>query len=523
MNFDPTTISFMSVRIHTMFEDMICDNSYGKHSKQCHCGVLHRHYGPRIFKCTYPSCDHSRHGFSGRAIRNAHVNYHSRPWKCSFESCPFAVIGFARKRDFEAHWRRRHLINTASARPASLTPAELSFDEYQVLAYELTKIGKLDELQHLVSCMPPRLNISALLEPARLLAAETGSLLVLELLEQFDDDWMKWQQQKPLLAAVFRGSSTDILRWILTKLCKAGCRDRRLKYRHYNMLAATAFGTDSPDMYTVWEEFLLNNTDRLTEEEDSYSWPYRSKFIPAERLIPLASKRSVLFSEHAFSAVRKNVIHQIRLVQTWHRFINKVLLGHLPHPRFLGWSLTRLGMSLGASVELAAELLRLGAPIDFPRGSAGVIADNTDSPVDNIARIAMSMTLAACSPRVISSDNEDARDVRRRRQISRHRGKTAIHHASMRATEQSARFMRFLLEQGADPNYGYAGDEPARQPGARAMEKYLGESWEQVVERTLPARLARKEKEGHLKLDGDGDEDDEFEQEEATRTKRRRK
>ena len=508
MNFDPTTISSMSVRIHTLLEDMICDNPYGKHSKQCHCGVLGRHYGPRIFKCAYPSCDHSRHGFSERSIRNAHVSHHSRPWKCSLESCPFAIIGFARKRDSESHWQQRHLAKRASAAPASPNLAGLSAGEYKALAYELTKLGKLDELQHVVLYMAQRFNTSFLLLPARLLAAEIGSLLVLELLEQFDGDWIDYYFGTPFPVAVFRGRSTEVLRWMITKLCRL-----KEKYRHYGALAATAFGTDSPDMYTVWEEFLLNNTDRLTEKEYPYSQYSESQFIPAENLIPLASKRSVLFSENAFCAVRKNVIHQIRLVQTWHRFIDKVLLGHLPHPRFLGWSLTRLAMSAGPSVELAAELLRLGAPIDFPRGSAGAVADNTD-----IARIATAMTLAACNS---SSDSEDTRSARRRRQLSRNRGKTALHHASMRATEQSARFMRFLLEQGADPNYAFAGEEPAQQPGARAMESFLGESWEQVVERTLPARLARKEQEGHLDVD-DGDED-ELEQDEATRTKRRRK
>ena len=510
VNFDPTTISFMSVRIHRLFEDMICDNPRGKHSKDCHCGVLGRHYGPRIFKCAYPSCGHNRHGFSKRGIRNAHVGHHSRPWKCSLESCPFAVIGFARRRDSEVHWQRRHLPERASAPSASLTLAGLSAPEFEVLVYELTKLGKLDELQHVVLCMAQRINISPRLLPARILAAEMGSLLVLELLEQFDEDWIDAYCRNAFLAAVFRGRSTEILRWMITKLCRqAG------KYRLYGRLAAAAFGTDSSDMYHVWEEFLLNNTDRFSKKENPYSAWRGSNFIPAENLIPLASKRSVLFSESAFCAVRKNVIHQIRLVQTWHRLIDKVLLGHLPHPRFLGWSLTRLAMSSGPSVELAAELLRLGAPIDFPRGSGGAVTENTD-----IARIATAMTLAECDN---SSCSEDTISARQERKISRHRGMTALHHASMRATEQSARFMRFLLEQGADPNYAYAGEKSAQQPGARAMESFLGESWEQAVERTLPARLARKEQDGQLDIDEDGDEDDEWEQEDATMTKRRRK
>jgi hypothetical protein len=55
------------------------------------------------------------------------------------------------------------------------------------------------------------------------------------------------------------------------------------------------------------------------------------------------------------------------------------------------------------------------------------------------------------------------------------------------------------------------------------MKSFFGESWEQVVERSLPARLARKEQEGHLDTDENGDEDEELEQEEATRTKRYRR
>jgi hypothetical protein len=69
------------------------------------------------------------------------------------------------------------------------------------------------------------------------------------------------------------------------------------------------------------------------------------------------------------------------------------------------------------------------------------------------------------------------------RDIADHRTVCTAHSVSTRA------------RGGSD--YSFAGEEPARRPGARAMEKWLAKTWEQVMERTLPARLERKEKVCH--------------------------
>ena len=68
-----------------------------------------------------------------------------------------------------------------------------------------------------------------------------------------------------------------------------------------------------------------------------------------------------------------------------------------------------------------------------------------------------------------------------------HRAKnrnTALFYASHKPTQTAAEFMKFLLESGADPLVPLTSNcKPlADQPGPRKISKWLGVSWEQLVE-----------------------------------------
>ena len=79
-----------------------------------------------------------------------------------------------------------------------------------------------------------------------------------------------------------------------------------------------------------------------------------------------------------------------------------------------------------------------------------------------------------------------------------HRGKgrnTALFYASTKSNQTAAEFMKFLLESGADPLVPLTPTcKPlANQPGPRKISKWLGVSWEQLVEESRKKHAASLE------------------------------
>lgn len=69
---------------------------------------------------------------------------------------------------------------------------------------------------------------------------------------------------------------------------------------------------------------------------------------------------------------------------------------------------------------------------------------------------------------------------------------TALQIASRKTTPQAADLMRFLLLEGADPNKRTAKRRIEDEKGAREISKWLGLTWEQLVERTTEERQRNK-------------------------------
>jgi hypothetical protein len=68
---------------------------------------------------------------------------------------------------------------------------------------------------------------------------------------------------------------------------------------------------------------------------------------------------------------------------------------------------------------------------------------------------------------------------------------TSLHIAARKTSEGSIRLVRFLLEQGAEPEYGFNESKPAQEEGAECMQQFFDETWDEVVMRT-------KSKRGHI-------------------------
>ncbi|TVY66692.1 Vegetative incompatibility protein HET-E-1 [Fusarium oxysporum f. sp. cubense] len=72
---------------------------------------------------------------------------------------------------------------------------------------------------------------------------------------------------------------------------------------------------------------------------------------------------------------------------------------------------------------------------------------------------------------------------------------TALQIASRKTTQQAADLMEFLLLQGADPNKRTAKRRIGDEKGAREISKWLGLTWEQLLERTTEERQRNKKNE----------------------------
>ncbi|KAF5000641.1 hypothetical protein FDECE_11178 [Fusarium decemcellulare] len=69
---------------------------------------------------------------------------------------------------------------------------------------------------------------------------------------------------------------------------------------------------------------------------------------------------------------------------------------------------------------------------------------------------------------------------------------TPLHHAARKTTEQAARLVEFLLLQGANPAWGTGMKKMEQEPGALGIERWLGVTWDQLVERTAKERKQNK-------------------------------
>ncbi|KAF4962504.1 hypothetical protein FSARC_9427 [Fusarium sarcochroum] len=65
---------------------------------------------------------------------------------------------------------------------------------------------------------------------------------------------------------------------------------------------------------------------------------------------------------------------------------------------------------------------------------------------------------------------------------------TALHQAAKKTTKQAANLMEFLLLQGADPNKDTARRKIKQEVGALRISKWLGVTWDELVEKTAKER-----------------------------------
>ncbi|OHE96894.1 hypothetical protein CORC01_07861 [Colletotrichum orchidophilum] len=469
INLDPLVISHISLRLFQLLDKTLC-NEATKPAMTYDYTSLQRHYGTGLFRCIFPQCNFNRHGFATGESRDRHIDQHTQPWSCPRPSCEFAP-GFATKQALSHHSLKWH-GNPVSNSSSSLSADQLSETDVDGLAAELIRAGDVEGLKTLLQHLKQGHRISS---AVLVVAARMGSLPMVTILTQFSDSYRRGLGfENHLYEAVLGSENVDLFRWLLNGVGK------QTDVQYYWTLAALVTETKSPDIYAEWEDFIISPMRVLgtfTPGTGAFQiYSHRRLQRKPCKLIPQHNKRSVIFSQAALQAAGKNAMFEARLIHTWHRLIDS--LGGKPlDPQFLGWSLTDLARCSKPSITLAAELLRLGAPVNFPR-EVEITIPNSDPQFDNKAGPS-------------KSQHQDVHIGRKQ-----HKGITALHYASRGTSEQAAQLVRLLLQNGANPSYGFGGVKPEQEPGSRLIKKWLGETWEELVMRTSDVKVGNNDETG---------------------------
>jgi hypothetical protein len=324
---DPLTTSQILVKVQERFDALLCGEL--EHGPGCNekCAALQRHYGSRLYKCTYPSCSHSRLGFKSRSDRDKHVKHHGRPWKCSVAACEWSVIGFNTKKSRDDHWLRFH--QTAAPTETSKFD-DLDGDDIQPLLFGLVKDGDVDGVQSLLASSGGARLGPEIITAARIVAVQQGSLPLAQLLTPKDE---KHVPANLVLVAV-EGGDADIVRWTLSK----SDPDDVAKF------IKAMLDTSSDHIYSLWEEHLVK-IPRHQRRKNSFD--------------DREDRLDVVFKQPVFSEVKDDPVKEARLKHTWR------VLSELWIPDAFSAALIRVAKST-CSIPLARELIELGADLDYP-------------------------------------------------------------------------------------------------------------------------------------------------------------
>lgn len=378
----------MLVRIQERYDGLVSDPAS--------VGSIRYHYGSRVFKCTYPFCAHSRRGFVYRKDLETHFKDHGRPWKCSLPSCEFCSIGFSSKKNRDDHWLKYHLPAASQLHENSDDFEKLDPEEVQPILFALIIEEDIERTKRLLaSSGGKRLKAEVIAAARQWAASELGSLAMTKLLTPANEKYVP----PGIVASAVNSKDVEFVRWALAKAKASDCAK----------FMKVMLGTESDEIYALWEEYILNNLAEVSE------WQLNQ----GPRL-----KLENVFKQTLWNDVKNNTLKEARS-----KLLLRKLQGHI-NPGLLGTILVQIARS-SCSLPLAEEVLKLGAPIDYPWGYG-------------------------------------------------RNGMTAIQAAAKQTTEDAAHLMRFLIFKGANTDRSNYMKDLATEKGAAQIVTWLGVTWDEL-------------------------------------------
>lgn len=133
--------------LYAQFDQFQCQMQ--QHTDQCLCSILNRHYGKRLYKCSFFSCSFYRHGFATRLLRDSHKKCHDLPWKCDVSACHYSEFGFLSKAMRDKHLNL-HLTEAQDDSPSKDTLLlDPKSNDFLPLLLDLVRIDDIESVEKL--------------------------------------------------------------------------------------------------------------------------------------------------------------------------------------------------------------------------------------------------------------------------------------------------------------------------------------------------------------------------------------
>ncbi|KAI0442379.1 NACHT domain protein [Xylaria telfairii] len=422
INFDPLTTSALSTRIHQAAEYLLTHNEENGTSHQ---QIIRRWYGQRPYKCQYLGCAFNRTGFQEVEQRRLHMKQHDRPWKCSFASCEYSQGGFLSKKMREEHFDRAH----SRSLDTSTALVQLNNDdETSTLLIDLARVGYVDSVRALLPSLPNSFLkgtegcVDAMLEASIL----SRSLPMVKFCISDSGFAIFAEPAKKMAEIIIQSGNVEILECALLSL-NSSKFNYHLDDFYQGGLTQTII-LNSPNFIDTWLTYITKIPPRSADSVRS--------FLRRKELIKLAAN----------DKSRDQLLLRLWRAIRWERD------GTNRAKQYYGEMLHSVA-STTCSLTLAEYLLKFDVEVDYRRST---------------------------------------------------KYGTALSHAAKHDTEDAAKLMKWLLLHGADPDIkweigSYVSkhgrpdvrkrriSSPARirdQKGPLGISKWLGISWDELVEQT---------------------------------------
>ncbi|KAF5697667.1 NACHT domain-containing protein [Fusarium globosum] len=410
-DFDSTTISATTIRVHRILQSLLCGGS--KHTKDCYCSEIQKHYGPAVNICPFLSCRFHQFPLRSRDLRDKHIRQHERPFKCAVETCDYSTLGFCSRGQLEQHRAQYHQRLTELHIPGDLDI--LHHENLNSLVMEYIMRDEVQEIERILPSIISRWpSESAFRSSFEGLLASHGSVAMARLIfsepSLIDDTFCM-----SFVPHAIKSCNITVVEWVFSNGVIALLNSHVVEFRFLPEILAS----DSIEIFNIWRNYALSfgSTDTIL-----------SPRMVSSKLSPVV---------------------ELQVASLW---TEQYKLGNVPDHEsslLLNWL-----ASGNCSLMLAKVLVACGADVNR-------ITSRTILP--------------------------------------------PLHHAIRKTSAEAAELAKYLLLSGADPrlrilrrsgkNKGQA-IIPSSEPGAKGISKWLGKTWDELVE--WAAEQRRKSSEGGL-------------------------
>ncbi|RKL31203.1 hypothetical protein BFJ72_g11220 [Fusarium proliferatum] len=398
--------------------------------------LLSYHYGPRYFRCGFLGCHYRHYGFETRSARRAHEKNHQKPWNCNFPGCRFATQGFISQKMRDEHLENGHSQAADPGLSGNIRLQKIEDEELHPLIFDLTET---DRVEILTVLMPRLRKLHRFVQiEITIHAAKMGSHAILQL---FNDSG--------LLTGAFYAN--NVMDWIKFRdLAQMTVRSESVDLSKIILCWVATLGLSSLSKYEIFRfrqavEGIIRTIMKLEREDLFELWRpiLTSGFSVAGNTVHVVN----VFKSRGTIASTDNIPSRERmLLRIWED--SKIFDTRKAEERD---RILRNIADSSCSVNLAYYAIQYGCKVD-------------------------SKAYENCP--------------------------TALQFAARKSTQRAADLMKFLLLQGADPNGGAVKHKRSAEitkirdeKGAREISKWLGMTWEELVERTTEERERREENE----------------------------